>query len=463
MRVYDGAGKRVDAETISKPEPSSVAVGIEGRLARGTYTVAWRAISADSDPISGAFVFHVQEPGPQPAGIAAQVLEDTPALVSILFASARALDYALLLLAAGGVLALTLVLTGAAQALRRRLYLLVAVLAAALVPLVLLELVLQGAAAGGFGLGEAFDWDIVSAVADTRFGEFALVRGGLGAALAAAILVLPRYVDPGPRRVVELVLAGALLVTPVASGHASVSGAVAFVADLAHIVAAAAWTGGLAFVVLALVLAREERWPLASEAVPRFSTLAVGSVGVLVVAGSINGYLQVRVWHGLWETTYGLLLLAKIALVLPLLALGAFNNRYAVPRLRQGIASTFERRRFLRAVSAELALMTVIVAVTAVLVSAPPARTDVEEHGVGGGSRRARDDRGARHGRPGDGRTQHDPPRADGGRGSGRARQRCAHRGDAREPGDRAASLHRPPGGRAGHVRRPLGAAADRR
>ena len=39
---------------------------------------------------------------------------------------ARALDYALLLLAAGGVLALTLVLTGAAPALRRRLYLLVA-------------------------------------------------------------------------------------------------------------------------------------------------------------------------------------------------------------------------------------------------------------------------------------------------------------------------------------------------
>ena len=47
-----------------------------------------------------------------------------------------------------------------------------------------------------------------------------------------------------------------------------------------------------------------------------------------------------------------------------------------MPRLRQGIASAYERRRFLGAVSAELALMTVIVAVTAVLVSAPPARTE---------------------------------------------------------------------------------------
>jgi copper transport protein len=382
VRVYDGSGNRVDAETISRPSNSSVAVAIDKRLARGTYTVAWRVISADSDPINGAFVFHVKEPGPQPAGIAAQVVEDTPATVSVSFAAARALDYIILLLAAGGTLALGLVLTAAAPALRRRLAWIAGILAAVLVPLVLLELVLQGAAAGGYGLGEAFDWEIVRTVAETRFGEFALVRALIGIALALALLVLPRFVRGVPLLATQLALAAALLVTPVASGHASVSGAVAFVADYAHVLAAAAWTGGLGFVVLALVLARENRWPLATTAVPRFSTLAVVAVVALLVAGTINGYLQVRSWHGLWETTYGLLLLAKILLVLPLLALGAFNNRYAVPRLRRGIASSFERRRFLGAVSAELTLMTVIVAVTAVLVSAPPARTEIEEHGA---------------------------------------------------------------------------------
>ena len=382
VRIYDGAGKRVDAETISRPDATSVAVAIDRTLARGTYTVAWRAISADSDPINGAFVFHVREPGPQPTGIAAQVLEDTPAQVSSLFAAARALDYMLLLLAAGGTFALAFVLTGAAPGLRRRLALLAACAAVAVVLLVPLEIVLQGAAAGGFGLGEAFDWEIVSAVAGTRFGEYALVRAGLGAALAVALLVLPRFVSRLGLRVVQLALAAGLLVTPVASGHASVSGALAFVSDFAHIAAAAAWTGGLAFLVLALVLAREERWSLATKAVPRFSSLAVAAVGALLVAGTVNGYLQVREWQGLWETTYGLLLLAKIALVLPLLALGAFNNRRVVPRLRQGIASAFERRRFLVAVSAELALMTVIIGVTAVLVSAPPARGELEDHGA---------------------------------------------------------------------------------
>jgi copper transport protein len=105
------------------------------------------------------------------------------------------------------------------------------------------------------------------------------------------------------------------------------------------------------------------------------------SVAVLVVAGVVNGYLQVGAWRGLWETTYGLLLLGKIALLLPLLALGAYNNRYAVPRLRAEIASPPERRRFLRLAGSELALMVVVVALTAVLVTEPPAKAEVAPAG----------------------------------------------------------------------------------
>jgi copper transport protein len=71
ITVYDGEGERVDAGEVQRPAPESVAVAIEGELERGTYTVAWRVISADSDPINGAWVFHVQEPGAQPAGVAA--------------------------------------------------------------------------------------------------------------------------------------------------------------------------------------------------------------------------------------------------------------------------------------------------------------------------------------------------------------------------------------------------------
>ncbi|MGH2746096.1 MAG: copper resistance D family protein, partial [Thermoleophilaceae bacterium] len=241
---------------------------------------------------------------------------------------------------------------------------------------------LQGAAAAGTGLGHGFQWDVISSVADTRFGHFALARVGIAAALCVVALLV-RAEARRPSRgasVVLVLLAAGLVVTPGLSGHASVSGPISVVADAAHVQAAGVWTGGLAFVVLGLVLTRERRWELAATSVPRFSTMAVVSVAALIVAGAVNGYLQVRAWRGLWDTEYGILLLVKVGLVLPLIALGAYNNRYAVPRLRARIASGLERRRFMRFASAELVVMVAVVGVTAALVNAPPARTEVQMH-----------------------------------------------------------------------------------
>jgi putative copper resistance protein D len=87
-----------------------------------------------------------------------------------------------------------------------------------------------------------------------------------------------------PVTVAAILLGLGLVVTPGFSGHASVSGVVALVADAAHVLAAAVWVGGLAFVVAALVFARGDRWPLAASSVPRFSTMAVVSVAILLVA-----------------------------------------------------------------------------------------------------------------------------------------------------------------------------------
>jgi copper transport protein len=382
VRVYNGNGERVDSEEIFQPARESVGVRIDDELDRGTYTVTWAVISADSDPISGAFVFHVEEPGPQPSGIAAQVLEDTPLAVSVIYTSGRFVDFVLLLLCAGGVVTLVIALRSADVALRRRLYGVLAGLAAALAIVASAGLVLQAAAAGGLSIGEAARWSVVSSVAETRFGVFSLVRAGIALALLVIALILRRVNSREERvaLVAAVVAAVGLVVTPGLSGHASVAGPLALASDMAHVLAAAAWTGGLAFLVLALVSARDDRWPLAARSVPRFSNMAVVSVALLLVAGIVNGYLEVRTWRGLWETTYGLLLLGKIGLILPLLALGAYNNRYAVPRLRRQIASVLEQRRFLRTAAAELAIMIAIVGVTAVLVNAPPAKGELQMH-----------------------------------------------------------------------------------
>src|SRR5262245_33390296 len=379
LRVYDARANRVDSGEVSRPDGSTVVAQLDAELADGTYTATWRALSADGHPVQGAFVFHVGEPGANPEGVAAQVLGGgTAELVTVLFAVARFVVFGLLLLAVGGPAALVLVRVTARACWRRRLLGALAAPAGGLAVAAAVGVGLQGATAGGFGLGEAVRPSVVREVLGTRFGTVWGVQALLALVLSA-LAVAARRRDG--LRVAALVPAVALVATPALAGHAWTEGAVAFLADSVHVLAGAVWAGALAFLLLALRWSRDDRWPLAARAVPRFSTIAVGAVAALVVAGTLNAYLEVRAWRGLWETTYGLLVLTKVALVLPIVALGAYNNRIAVPRLREGMASAAERTRFVRSTLAELGIFVAIVAVTAVLVSEPPARAEVAPEG----------------------------------------------------------------------------------
>ena len=390
MRVYDCNAKRVDSGSITRPDEKTVSAVINPSLPNGTYTVTWRVISADSHPVSGAFIFHVGSGGKCPAGIASQVLgKGTPGSVNALFKIVRALDFALILLVLGGSAVLVLALRSASVDLRRGLYAILSGLGISLVVAAALCIVLQGAVAGGFGLVDAFRWNTIDAVLHTRFGSAFLYQLAFAAAAAVVAFVASRARDDliGPFVVLPAV---ALLPTLSSAGHARTSGTLAFIADMTHLAAGSTWIGGLFFTVFALLLAGSDRWPLASRAVPRFSLLAVFSVAALLLAGLTRGAEEVRPWpgfhtavtdlhgwHGLWDTTYGVLLLVKIGLVLPLLGLGAYNNRFAVPRLKRQIASVVEQRRFLRAAGTELAIMASIIGVTAVLVTEPPAKASV--------------------------------------------------------------------------------------
>src|SRR5439155_19456851 len=187
ISVYISITKRVDSGQITRTADQIVSITVNPHPPLGTYTVTWRVISADSHPVSGAFVFHVKSPGACPAGIAQQVLgKGTPGSISALFKFARGLDFALLLLVVGGSAVLALVLRSAAPALRRRLYGTVAGLGVGLVLAAILCIVLQGAVAGGFGLSEAFRWNTVHAVLRTRFGG--AFEYQLAFAVAAAVV-----------------------------------------------------------------------------------------------------------------------------------------------------------------------------------------------------------------------------------------------------------------------------------
>jgi copper transport protein len=376
LRVYDSDADRADSGRTSRPDAQTVAIELGSNpLARGTYTVAWRVVSADSHPIHGAFVFSVRTKS-DTRGVIDQLLKDDEVSreVSVGFTVTRFLGFALLLACIGGAIALFAVFRGIETPVRRTLHRVLGVLAFVLAALSLVGIAFQGASAGGFGLGEALSWDVFRAVLDTRFGEVWLLRAGLAAGLS---LLAFAGVNAG----FMLPFAVGLAWTAPAAGHANVAGALAFAMDLLHVLAASVWAGGLTLLLLGLLLAGGDRWTLASVALPRFSLLALGSVAVLLVGGVTNGYLEVRAWSGLWETNYGRLLLAKSVIVLVLIGLGAYNNRRSVPRLRSASGSPAARKGFIRAAGAEVALFVVAIGVTAVLVAEPPAKATAAHSG----------------------------------------------------------------------------------
>lgn len=378
VRVYDAAARRVDTGTTGRPDVRSASTPLRPDLADGTYTVAWRVVSADGHPVRGAFVFHVGAPGANAAGVGAQVLDEgTPRSVTVSFDVVRGVATGTLLLAAGGVLALALALGSAPARVRRALLAWIVALASLCGLASLAAVLLQGMTASGLGPADVLTGPVLADVVGTRVGQAWLGRAV--AAVALALLAAWLRGRPRPRLALDaaVVLAVLLCLAPAVGGHARVSGPVAFLTDAVHVLGAAVWVGGLAAVLLAVLVAGPDRRSLAARALPRFSTAALVAVAVLLACGVVNGYLQVRSWNALLHTTYGQLVLVKAALLVPLVALGAYQRLRAVPGVRAGSRS----HGFVRAAAHELGLMAAVVGVTAVLAAEPPARAVVQEGG----------------------------------------------------------------------------------
>lgn len=364
IRVYDTDGRRVDEGSARHSGGNSaVEVGLKEDLPDGTYTVTWRVVSADGHPIREAFVFHVGQPGEKSEGIAAELLKGEPGagrLTSVLAGLFRFLSFASLL-ALGGIVAFHALVWKDERVWRWAPW----ALAVAVVSTLALY-ALQGALAGGLPLGDALGGTVLGDVADTRFGVMAFVRLGALAVFAVLLRVARR---PWLLAVPVLVA----LATPGLAGHAGTTSPVAVnvIADTIHMAAAAAWVGGL--VVLwrvafpALTGAGADDDDALSAVVRRFSTMAMAAVGLLVVTGSWRSFVEVRSLDAL-DANYGVVLLIKIGLFLPMVGLGYVNQRF----MKAGASLAKVRRN----VATETALAVVVLVVTAMLVNLPPARTE---------------------------------------------------------------------------------------
>ncbi len=411
ISVLDTAGSRVDLgdSALDPTEPTALLVGLPPDLPDGSYTVSWRNLSSvDGHKVRGSFVFAIGVPlDPE------LVHDDQPLLQS---AADPWLRWAVLVglsLLVGGLVFEALV-TGpslgnanagsaagrAATRLSGRL-LVIAAIGAGLAALGSLGQLLQQVS-----ITHEVPWHSAlgahgrAVLLESTWGRQWILRTALIALAGLALLIAGRSRraagEEEPRGLLtdtvfglaSLMMGIAALFTITLSSHSAATPSdvrtMAVITDLAHIVAAAIWVGGLAYMALALPLlwrgmTGDERRAALSSMTPRFSTVAMLSAGVLVVSGIFSGWMQVTI-PAAANTPYGWALIAKVALMLPLLGIAAFNSF----RLRPVLASDDRAVSLLRRMVRWEALVAVLVLLAVGwLASLEPARQYAGRKGIG--------------------------------------------------------------------------------
>ncbi|MBE7220421.1 MAG: copper homeostasis membrane protein CopD [Caulobacteraceae bacterium] len=242
--------------------------------------------------------------------------------------------------------------------------------------------------------------------------QTAILAGSPAAALQApALVAVMTTMDIGPSTLVRVVAAFAALAAAAAlapgrrlwamsaalglvacaslawMGHGASgegwTGAVHLIADIAHVLAAAAWIGALATLLeLARRSAHDRETARALQAgLARFSGVGSGVVATLLVTGVVNGVSIVgwRNLSGLWTSAYGRLLCMKLVLFAGMVALAAANRFRLAPALAAALdgrpppTNSVATRDLRRSLASETAMGLAVLAVVAWLGTlAPP-------------------------------------------------------------------------------------------
>src|SRR4029077_11116850 len=249
--------------------------------------------------------------------------------------------------------------------------------------------VLEGAEAAGISGFSALKGSIVRETLETKFGTiWGLAAVAWIAFAVLVVLVLRPARERGRGTWLRAGLTAGPLVfvvlVPALSGHGSTQppGALDFPVNVVHVGAMGVWLGGLAALLFVVPRGTRELEPgdrsrLLAAALSRFSAVALIAVGAILLTGLIQAYVYVRHLGDLLSTGYGRAVLIKFVLLMVLIGIGAYNRRRSVPRLNRiaagGEAPGRAGLSLRRALRAEVALLVVVIGVTAALASyAPP-------------------------------------------------------------------------------------------
>ncbi len=375
LSVLDADGKTVDVGNSEVVGGRTLVAPISETLSDGTYVATYRVLSADGHPVSGSLLFAV---GAGALDRSAQPSSSGDRLWEIIGGISRFIMYLAALVAAGVAFFLAFIHDHAEDRWR-------------IVPFVRIGSILallsaigivmsQAALLTGKGAGAVTDSTVLRDVLNQNLGwSLALLMIGLAAVHLSTDI---------PKKVVSqsLALYGGLAVTVSFAvwGHATELSptAISLAADAIHATAAALWLGGLVGLVMVLSVRTPETVRTTAGIIGRFSRMAFWSVIALTLAGltlTITG--SGASLNSILTTTWGQLVLAKIGLTLIIVLIAAWNRRTLVPSLTSPTENTGELAvrwaTLLRTIRAEAVLLVAVVALTAIVVNVPPARTAV--------------------------------------------------------------------------------------
>jgi putative copper resistance protein D len=242
-------------------------------------------------------------------------------------------------------------------------------------------LLLEAVSMSGLPFVEAMRSSVLVTVLDeTQFGLVLEIRAALAMVLVVC-LAGDRFAQANWLAVaVSLGLSAAIAWTGHAGSTVGELGDLHLTADALHLIAAAAWIGGL--VPLALLLAAVQRHrgiegaSLALIAARRFSILGIVSVATLLVTGIVNASILVGSLHALIASQYGQLLMFKLVVFAVMLVFAAINRFWLTPRLLTSSASELRLevlRQLTRNSTIEIALGLLIFAIVGTLGTMHPA------------------------------------------------------------------------------------------
>lgn len=361
----DGERLNVDVRSVDTKVVAPLPSGLE----RGTYTITWRVTSADDHPVSGGFVFSI---GERSATTAAPVGHEPSTALNVARVVTTSIGYLGVLAAVGlavfelGLLAAT---PGAMPVLRRRLR------TAARIAVVV------GAVGVVASVPVSVAWQLDAKLTDsTVWSDSISSDHALAAALACvgSALTLVRSRTGARRRDLTRWYVGIGSLLALASfpltGHTRTYGPgwLVVAADLLHVAAGAVWAGGIIGLAITLAKGTDASPERAAVTAARFSAVAAWTMLALAAAGTILAWRVLGSVSGLWETSYGVALLAKLAVVAVIVALAGWNRFRLLLRVKAEPRTSAARRTLRLTVSAEALAVAGVLALTSILVTQPP-------------------------------------------------------------------------------------------